>query len=109
MIPGLHGDLEGKTGPVPFFSRLLCVLVIRCHEIHDLVRGNPQVNELLEDKIIEDEPREIRAVEETIVLAKGLLEVFEGAAAEGAFAPYELIEKDLFLAPRTRGVRGLHA
>ena len=73
------------------------------------MRGYPEVNELLEDKIIEDEPREVGAVKDSLILAKGLLKVLECAAAEGALPPHELVEKDLLLAPRTGRVRGLHA
>ena len=104
-----HRDLEGERGLRPLLRGLLRVLLIGRNKLHDLVRRDPEVNKFLEHEVIEDQPREVRAVEDALVLPERLVELFQGAPAERTFAPDELVEKDLLLAPRAGRVRGLHA
>ena len=105
----VHRDLERELGPRPLLGGLLRVLLVDIDKLHYLVGGHAQVHEFLEYEIIEDEPREIRAVEESFILPERLFEVLERAAAQRALAANEFVEKNLFLAPRAGCVRGLHA
>jgi hypothetical protein len=73
------------------------------------VGGHAQVHEFLEEEVIKDEPRKVRAIENPLVLPECIVKILEGAAAQRAFAADELVEKNLFLASRAGGVRGLHA
>ena len=61
------------------------------------------------NEIIEDEPGEISPFDIFLHLVSLLLELFEYAAAERAFSPDQLIEKDFFAAPWTGGMRSEHA
>jgi hypothetical protein len=104
-----HRYLERERGLCPLLGRLLGVRLVGGHKLHDLMRRNPEVNKLLENEVVEDQPREVRAVEDSFILPERLVELLERAAAERAFAPDQLVEKNLFLAARTGRVRGLHA
>ena len=81
-----HRDLKGERGLYPVLGRLLGVLLVGGYELHDLVWRDPEVNELLKDEVVENQPREVRAVEDTFVLPERLVEFLERAAAERAFA-----------------------
>ncbi|MCX6688432.1 MAG: hypothetical protein NTZ39_01855 [Methanoregula sp.] len=109
MIPRAHGNSQHKVSLRPFGRRLLSVLFIRGDELHDLVGGYTHIDELFEDEVIEDQPREIGPVEDSFIFPERLIEILQGAATQRAFAADKLIEKNFFLAPRTGGVRGVHA
>jgi hypothetical protein len=109
FIKDPHREFKGKIRFCPLFRGFVCILLVTCDKFHDLRWRNPEIDKLLEDKIIEDQPREVGTIEDPVILSDGLIEVFQGTTAQRAFATHKLIEKNLFLTTRTGRVRGVHA
>ncbi len=104
-----HREFQGELRFRPLFRGFIRILLVAGHKFHDLRWRNPKIDKFLENKIIEDEPRKIRTIENAVILPDGLFEVFQRTTAQRAFAPHELIKKNFFLAARAGGVGGMHA
>jgi hypothetical protein len=100
-------ELEAGVDPV---SRLgHAGVLVPGDQLHDPERAHAQLIEPLENEVVEDQPREVTALDELLHVLYRLLEVLKGAAAERA-APFdELIEVDLGPAARAGGMGGKHA